>query len=1209
MLRARSSIRVLLANARRRGQVALTQQVVTLAPTTSTTTTLATTVTTTTTALPTTTTTALTTTTTTTSPPPTTTTVPTTTVTTATPACEVVEVHLSGSAYSPATVNVRIGDSILWIWDSGTHNVASATNNIVCIDSDVFRLGDINGNPVAAPFNVTQFINEPMFTPGTQVPFICDVHCVFGMRGVINVAVDPCPATTVITTTLGPTVSTTAPPTTPTVSTTAPPTTTGGGTTTTGVSISTTIPVTTIEPQNCLFINPGFESGSPTPGWYSMGSFTQVLASAYNPATLSYSIFPSGGLYMAQAGWSGPGGVLTGQGYLYQDINIPACNATLSFNFRTYANSNGYGRISMQIANTDGAVLVNIFSLTPPVGVSDWSSFSCSICDGSCGGLSLQPYVGQTLRFVFGADWTTYQVALWVDNVCLLQENMPTITGPPISTAISTTAPTPQVCVFQNNGFETGMFAPFWNTFGTYYYVVNGGAYNPYQGLYNLVPYSGAYQSQFGFSGPATVDSARGSGMQDIVIPSCGHSLSFAYRTLGTSPDYATIYVTISNLTGTGPPLATVLQQGVPLGDSGWIPYSCDICSGACGGLDMTPYIGERLRFEWGVYWSSFQAALWVDEVCMASIPTTTPGATVTTTYPATTTPAVVGPCVFDDEDFESGAFGNGWNAGGLQQSIVTGNAYNPITGLYDLAPFSGSDQAQVGYPGPTSISSGNGYISQLFYVSACGTLSFRYRTYAEQPGYVVVSATISTQAGTQLASLYSTQAPTGVSAWTLYSCDTCGGTCGGFSLAPYVGQLLKLTFGTTWSTFQGAQWVDSVCLQTGGTTTTGVPTTAPVGDVCFVNSGFETGSFSPGWTPTSTYQAVTSAAYNVFSSSYNIFPYAGGFMGMAGYSGPGSSAGGSGQFKQTIAIPGCGYRFQFYYRAFSGFYGYNSISAFVQTVGGAGVATFISVIPPQGWNAWTLYSCDLCSTCPINFTPYIGQNLVFFWSTSWYNNAPSALLVDQVCFTAIPVTTTTTAFTGTTTLFTGTTTTVLTTTTIAPTTSPYSCFTNSGFESGSFAPGWLAGATYQYTPTAVYNVFTGLYDIYPYAGSYMAMAGYSGPGVISSGAGAFYQDIVIPPCGGSLTFKYRLYAGLYPYVHTTVRAFAMPSSTLLGYLINAFPATGWTGWTTYSCTMCSGTCPFNFAPYVGTTVRFYYQTDWSNNAPGAMLVDNVCFV
>jgi plastocyanin len=159
-------------------------------------------------------------------------------VTTTAPACQVIQVHLSGTSYTPSTVNVRIGDSILWVWDSGFHNVASATNNVACIDSGVFRLGDINGNPVSPPFNVTQFIGAPTFSPGTQVPFICDVHCVFGMRGVINVAVDPCPSTSVVTTTAGPTVSTTAPATTtvitttttagPTVSTTAPTTTSGG---------------------------------------------------------------------------------------------------------------------------------------------------------------------------------------------------------------------------------------------------------------------------------------------------------------------------------------------------------------------------------------------------------------------------------------------------------------------------------------------------------------------------------------------------------------------------------------------------------------------------------------------------------------------------------------------------------------------------------------------------------------------------------------------------------------------------------------------------------------------------------------------------------------------------------------------------------------------------------------------------------------------
>jgi hypothetical protein len=532
--------------------------------------------------------------------------------------------------------------------------------------------------------------------------------------------------------------------------------------------------------------------------------------------------------------------------------------------------------------------------------------------------------------------------------------------------------------------------------------------------------------------------------------------------------------------------------------------------------------------------------------------------------------------------------------------------------GATDLAPFSGSAQAQVGAPGPANSASGNGYISQLFYVSACGTLSFYYRTYSEQPGYTTVSATISTQGGTQLASLYITQAMPGVTDWTLYSCTTCDGSCGGFSFAPYTGELLKLTFGASWSTFQGAQWIDNVCLQTSNdtTTTAGVTTTAPSGDVCFVNSGFETGSFSPGWTPIASYQSVTSAAYNAFTGLYDIYPQVGAYMGMAGYPGPGVPVTGTGQFRQTIAIPGCGYRFQFRYRMYSGFFGFNTIAVSAYN-GGSLVAFFINTTPQQGWGNWVQYSCDLCSTCPADFTPYVGMNLNFFWGTSWYNSAPAAILVDEVCFTAIPTTVSTTIFTGTTTLYTGPTTTAITTTsttTVAPTTSPYSCFTNSGFESGSFTPGWVARATYQSTPTAAYNVFTGSYSIFPFAGSRMGMAGFSGPGTISAGAGAFYQDMTIPQCGGTFTFKYRYYSGLFPWARVVARAINPLNSALYGSFFDLNAPSGWSGWATYSCTMCAGTCPFDFTPYVGQTVRFDFFTTWSNDSPGALLIDDVCF-
>lgn len=1169
--------------------------------------------------------------TTTTTAPPTTTTETTTlgpttttatTTTTTPPNCEVIDVHLSGVAFTPSTVNVRIGDSIRWIWDSGFHNVASSTDQVACIDSGVFRLGDINGNPISAPFNVTLFINTPQFSPNTTVPFICDVHCVFGMRGVINIAIDPCPATTVVTTTSGPT---TTPG--PTVSTTEPPTTTTGVSTTTGTTgpptttttaLTTTGPPTpTPEPLNCIFLNPGFESGLPSPGWQTLNQFAFVLPNAYNPATLNNDILPYNGSYFAQLGWSGAGNFNTGQGYIFQDIVIPLCNATLSFDFRTYGSSTGYGRLVAQVTTTEGAVLVNLLDLNPPAGVSAWATYQCGICDGSCRGVSLEQYVGQTLRFQFGSEWTTLQTAMWIDNVCMTQLNPATVTTP-VSTAITTTAPVASPCAFQNPSFETGLFAPFWNPTGAFYFVVGGGAYNPYTGLYNLFPYAGAYQAQVGFAGPGTVTSSNGAVNQAVVIPSCGHRFRFAYQTIGTSPGFATAFARIQTLSG-ATVLANLVSMPVPIGLTTWTQYSCGICDGTCGGLDMTPYVGQALSFEWGVHWSSFQAAMYVDDVCMEPAITTT-ALTTTTTLAPTTIPGEFGACVFEDNTFESGAFGNGWEGTGTYQAIV-GNAYNPSTQLNDLAPYSGSYQAQVGYPGPISVSSGTGFVTQLVYIPTCGTVSFYYRTYAEQPGYVTVSATVASQAGTPLASLFVVQASPGVGAWTQYTCTMCDGSCGGFTFGPYIGQHLRFTFGTVWSTFQGTMWVDTVCITVGTTISTTAPTTvAPTTspDVCFVNSGFETGSFSPGWTATGTYQSTPSAAYNVFAGAYNIYPASGSYMGMAGFSGPGVIAVGGGSFRQDMIIPACGYKYTFRYRYYCGLYPYCSISARVLTTGGASLGSFINTLTATGWSGWNTYSCNMCAgSCPIDFTGYVASTLRFDYSVSWYNNAPGALLIDDVCFEQLPTTTTlapTTTNTDTTTTNTGTTTTVITTTTtttttVAPTTSPFPCFVNSGFETGSFAPGWTTFNTYQSVTSAAYNVFTNSYSIFtaPGSGTYFAMAGFTGPGVISTGGGGFRQDMVIPACGGTFTFKYRYYCAQNPYCNVYVRVTDL-SNNILASFISGQAATGWGNWLTYSCTMCSGTCPLNFAGYVGQTLRFTVSNFWYNNAPGAILVDDMCF-
>ena len=98
-----------------------------------------------------------------------------------------------GSEFSfvPDTVNITVGDTVRWTWESDFHSVTSGAS---CTADGQFCSPD-NMNCDAGILNDTGFVYEFTFTqPGTY-QYFCALHCFAGMTGVVNVmpAVRPRP--------------------------------------------------------------------------------------------------------------------------------------------------------------------------------------------------------------------------------------------------------------------------------------------------------------------------------------------------------------------------------------------------------------------------------------------------------------------------------------------------------------------------------------------------------------------------------------------------------------------------------------------------------------------------------------------------------------------------------------------------------------------------------------------------------------------------------------------------------------------------------------------------------------------------------------------------------------------------------------------------------------------------------------------------------
>jgi plastocyanin len=96
-------------------------------------------------------------------------------------------------SFVPDTVNIGVGDTVRWTWESDSHSVTSGTS---CDEADGQFCSPNNMNCDVKMLNDTGFVYEFTFTQPGMYQYFCDLHCFAGMTGVVNVlpAVRPQPA-------------------------------------------------------------------------------------------------------------------------------------------------------------------------------------------------------------------------------------------------------------------------------------------------------------------------------------------------------------------------------------------------------------------------------------------------------------------------------------------------------------------------------------------------------------------------------------------------------------------------------------------------------------------------------------------------------------------------------------------------------------------------------------------------------------------------------------------------------------------------------------------------------------------------------------------------------------------------------------------------------------------------------------------------------
>jgi len=86
------------------------------------------------------------------------------------------EVKVDGHSFDPPVVTIKAGQSVKWVWVSGSHNVVSGES---CTSDGKFSSGD---EASSAPKTFAH-----TFTAPGSYPYFCDPHCGIGMKGKVVV--------------------------------------------------------------------------------------------------------------------------------------------------------------------------------------------------------------------------------------------------------------------------------------------------------------------------------------------------------------------------------------------------------------------------------------------------------------------------------------------------------------------------------------------------------------------------------------------------------------------------------------------------------------------------------------------------------------------------------------------------------------------------------------------------------------------------------------------------------------------------------------------------------------------------------------------------------------------------------------------------------------------------------------------------------------
>lgn len=183
-------------------------------------------------------------------------------------------------------------------------------------------------------------------------------------------------------------------------------------------------PTTTPMPIPCGLMNPSFEDISmpQVMGW-------DTLTSLDGTPNLISSGCQSGTSCLNQGVPSEtdpPGCTMSvGVAELNQNWFMYDCMLSISFWYRSISStpnaSEDSERVSAYIREANGGAFVAILlDFTPPEGSLAFSQYTCDVCDGSCGGVNLTPYIGQELSisFRYRSGTTACGGAIW-DNVCI----------------------------------------------------------------------------------------------------------------------------------------------------------------------------------------------------------------------------------------------------------------------------------------------------------------------------------------------------------------------------------------------------------------------------------------------------------------------------------------------------------------------------------------------------------------------------------------------------------------------------------------------------------------------------------------------------------------------------------------------------------------------------------------------------------------------